>query len=252
MSGKLLSISKDKLSDFKIIVNKAQTEAELLIYGSVGDDYWDDAAVSAKKFSDELNKLPSTISKIILRLNSPGGSVFDGIAIYERLKQHKASVDVYIDGISASIATVIMMAGDNIFIGEGSMIMIHKPLTMTWGNRDEHDKSIVILDKIEDQMTGIYARKTGKTRAEISNMLQDDYWMTAEEALTNGFVTEILAESENIRVAASMIQSAKWINLRKAPEMKDTAARKKKIEEIKNKIEGSMTRISAVLPKSLK
>jgi len=141
--------------------------------------------------------------------------------------------------------------GENIYMGEGSQMMIHKPLTMTWGNRDEHDKSIAILDGIQSQMVGIYARKTGKPREEINQMLSDDYWMTADKAVELGFATELMGEADGINAAASMIQSAKWINLRNAPEMKDTQANKKRMEELKNKIEGSIARISnAALPKA--
>lgn len=249
--SKVLQMKSKVVPEFTMLVNKAQTEANMVIYGAIGDSFWDDAAVSADQFGKELDKLPTTVNKIILRLNSPGGSVFDGIAIYNRLKQHKATVHIYVDGIAASIASIISMAGDKIYMGEGSQMMIHKPLTMTWGNRDEHEKNIQILDGIENQMIGIYARKTGQKREEISNMLTGDYWMNPEKAVSLGFATDILEESENLRAAASMIMNAKWIDLRKAPEMKDTAKNKKRVEEIKNKIDGSIARIkNAALPKT--
>ena len=247
----LLKIKNEHKPEFRILVSKAQTEADMVIYGSIGDSWWEDAAVSADQFGKELDKLPSSVTKINLRLNSPGGSVFDGVAIFNRLKQHKATVNVFIDGIAASIASIIAMAGDKIYMGEGSQMMIHKPLTMTWGNRDAHDKSINVLDGIENQMIGIYSRKTGQNRADIQNMLSDDYWMSPEKAVSLGFATDIMGESENIRAAASMIHSAKWINLRNAPEMKDNREAKKRLEEIRNKIDGSIARIqNAALPKA--
>lgn len=225
------------------IQNKSVTEAEIIIYGPIGDSFWDDSAVSAKQFSDELSKLPATINKIVLRLNSPGGSVFDGMAIYERLKQHKATIEVRIDGIAASIASIIAQAGDSIIIGEGSMMMIHKPSTGLYGNRDDFEKVIRTLDKIEEQMTSIYARKSGMARGEISIMLEDDYWMTAEEAIQKGFATDLAGESENLRVAASMVKDAKWINMRKAPEIKDTKLVKKRAGTLNNNVNEILARL---------
>lgn len=248
-----LKLANEVKPEFKIIMNKAQTEAQMIIYGSIGDSWWDDAAVSADKFGKELDQLPNSITTINLRLNSPGGSVFDGIAIFNRLKQHKAKVNIYIDGIAASIASIIAMAGDNIYMGEGTQMMIHKPLTMTWGNRDEHDKSINVLDGIENQMIGIYSRKTGLERSEIKNMLDTgDYWMGSETAVSKGFATELMGEADQIKAAASMVAKAKWINLRSAPDFQaalEKNEKKEKANELKNKIEGSITRLkNAGLP----
>jgi ATP-dependent Clp protease protease subunit len=221
------------------IQNKSNGISEMYLYGSVGDDYWDDAAVSASKFSDELKTLPKDTKEIHLRINSPGGSVFDGITIYERLKQHKAKVVVYIDGVAASIASVIAMAGDEIYIGEGSFLMIHKPHMVAWGNDIELEKSIEILQKIEDQMVGIYSRKTGISRAELHNMLLQDTWIKSSEALDMGFVHSVIESSDQLQVAASMIKNAKWI--KNAPKMEDTKAREK-VLEFKNKLGSFLAR----------
>lgn len=225
---KLKNIKKD----FSVIVNKTQTVAEVLLYGAVGDSMWDDNAVSANKFVDELNKLPSSVTEIQLRINSPGGSVFDGITMYERLKQHKAKVITYVDGVAASIASIIAMAGDEINIGEGSFFMIHKPMSATYGNSDDHEKTINILDKIEEQMISIYARKTGLSRLEISKMLMKDTWINSDEALSMGFATTKIEASEQLLVAASMLKEAKWIV---NPPSINTDLMRNKISEIQNK-----------------
>lgn len=221
------------------IQNKSNGVAEMLLYGAVGDDTWDNAAVSAKKFVDELKKLPENTKEIQLRINSPGGSVFDGITMYERLKQHKAKVIVYIDGVAASIASVIAMAGDEIHIGEGSFFMIHKPSTFAWGNDIELERTIEVLQKIEDQMVGIYARNTGLSRAEISNMLLKDTWINSDEALDMGFATSKVEASAQLKVAASMLKSAPWI--KNAPEIRDTQAQAK-VLEMKNRLNSFLAR----------
>lgn len=221
----------------------SETDAEIILYGAIGDSWYDESAVSAKQFSDSLAALPKTVKNIKLRINSPGGSVFDGITIYERLKQHSAKKTVYIDGIAASIASVIAMAGDEIIIGEGSFVMIHKPLTMTWGNADNHEDTIRILDKIENQMVSIYAKKTGLSTNEISNMLPGEgTWMTAEEALKNGFATSIAGSSENLQVAASMVSSAKWLAKTCPPKIEDTKRIKLQIEAVQKKLNGFLNK----------
>jgi ATP-dependent Clp protease, protease subunit len=193
------------------INNKTSESAEILLYGAIGSSIWDDSAISAKQFAKELEKLPSTVKEIHLRVNSPGGSVFEGHTIYERLKTHKAKVIVYIDGLAASIASVIAMAGDEIHMGEGAFMMIHRPWTFAMGNSSEMERQISLLDKLEDAMTGIYSRKTGLTRAEISDKMQEDFWMNADEAVELGFATDKTEESETLHMAASYLQKADWI-----------------------------------------
>lgn len=234
--GKIINLDDNKTKKTKFeIVNKSESTAEILLYGGIGEDYWDDASVSAKEFSDALKELPSTISQIDLRINSPGGSVFDGVAIFERLKAHKANVTAYIDGLSASIATVIMMAADKIILGEGSLVMIHKPMAGVFGNTQELERLANVLDKIENQMIGIYARKTGLSRLEISKMLDSgDTWFTAEEAIEAGFGDEITGTEINMRLVASMTEKAKWIN--SAPKV-NVVNQKMAREALSNRIE---------------
>ena len=126
----LIKITESKKFEIKA---KSQTVAEIVVYGVIGQDFWGDG-ISAKSFSDQLNNLPKTVNQIDVRLNSGGGDVFDGVSIYNRLKQHKAKVTVYIDGLAASIASVIALAGDEVVMGEGALMMIHKPWTWAMGD----------------------------------------------------------------------------------------------------------------------
>lgn len=225
--------------------NKTATEAEIILYGSIGESFWDDS-VSAKDFHNELKNLPATVKNISLRINSPGGDVFDGVTIYNRLKAHGASITVYVDGMAASIASIIAMAGDNIIMGEGAQIMIHKPWTMTMGNSQELADTIDRLDDIEEQMVSIYARKTGLGRSEIKNMLSKETWILSEEALDLGFATEI-AEDE-LKMAASWekdLNKAIW--LRKQPKAAltgdlQTKYIQDKLNTLKENIEGVIAR----------
>ena len=146
--GKLIDLQKR--NGFKISA-KTVSSAEITIYAPIGQDFWGEA-ISASSFSRELDSLPDTITNIDVRLNSPGGDVFDGITIYNRLRQHKASVTVYVDGMAASIASIIALAGDEIVMGEGAQFMIHKPMSFGFGNNLDFEALIDRLNDVEDQL----------------------------------------------------------------------------------------------------
>ena len=204
--GKLIEINKR--SGFSIS-NKTATSAEITIYADIGGSWFGDG-ITAESFSKELKDLPSTVKDLSVRINSNGGNVFDGITIYNRLKQHSAKVTVYIDGLAASIASIIALAGDEVIMSEGAMMMIHKPMTGVYGNSEELEAIIQRLDDVEEQLIGIYKRKTRLDRTEIKTLLSDETWMSAEEALELGFVDSIMEEEEVLDIAAC-VTSAKWI-----------------------------------------
>ena len=229
--GKLIELHAKKPFEIK---NKTETKAEILIYDQIGED-WFGAGVTAKSFSEELSKLPKSIKQIDVRVNSPGGSVFDGMTIYQRLKDHPAKVTAYVDGIAASIASVIIMSADEIVMGDGAMLMIHKPLTGIYGNTSELERMIDILDKIENQMVTIYAKKTGLSRAEIAKMLADETWMTAEESLNLKFVDKKFEAKESLMLVASAVENTKWF--KNKPVIKSSnALAKDKLKELTNNV----------------
>ncbi|MCK5219101.1 Clp protease ClpP, partial [bacterium] len=123
---------------------KAEKKVEILIYDQIGEDWFGDG-VQAKKFAEELRDL-GDIETIELRINSPGGSVWDGNAIYNTLRGHKATVNVTIDGLAASIASVIAMSGDTITMPENALMMIHNPATIAFGEAEEMRKAANMLD----------------------------------------------------------------------------------------------------------
>jgi ATP-dependent Clp endopeptidase proteolytic subunit ClpP len=224
-------------SSFRV-VNRSQTKAEIIIYDEIGPyEFFDQ--VSAKMVDKELKALPDTVNDIEVRLNSPGGDVFEGFTIYNRLKQHKAKVTIYVDGLAASIASIIAMAGDDIIMGEGALMMIHKPWTWTAGNSSELEETIDRLMDIEEQLVKVYQKKTGLDRSEIKSMLAKETWMDGDQALSQGFVTELFQSEETI--AASAIDKSVWIKHK--PKVKDNnLANKEKLNDFKKNIQEYLAR----------
>lgn len=211
-----------------------------MIYAGIGQDYWGDGSmISAKDFSDELKKIPDTVNTLHIHINSPGGDVFQGVAIYNRLKQHKAKKIVYIDGLAASIASIIALAGDEIKMGEGALYMVHLPWTMAFGNRKEIDSTVNLLLDIEEQMLGIYAKKTKLDRSELKLMLENETWMGADEALEKGFVTYKMEDT--VAIAASAVKSP-WIMKKPEGYFSQTQATTAKVLELKNKVSSRLSR----------
>jgi ATP-dependent protease ClpP protease subunit len=168
--------------------------AEVLIYDEIGA-----YGFSAKGFLAELGALPDD-TPIDLRLNSPGGSVFDAVAIYNALSRHAGSITVWIDGIAASAASYIAMAGDEIVMPENAFLMIHDPSGLVMGTAADMRDMAGTLDKIAASMTRAYAAKSGKPEEEIAALLSAETWFDAKDALDAGLATRL---SEPVRIAAS-------------------------------------------------
>ncbi len=161
--------------------------AKVMLYGAVGA--WYDE-MDAKSVVKKLNALADE-QDIEVRINSAGGSVFDGMAIYNTLRGRKGKVRVHVDGLAASIASVIAMAGDEIVMEPGSMMMVHNPWNVTIGDAEDHRESAELLDKVRDSLVVAYEQKTGIPRQELVALMDDETWMTAEEAVDRGFATQV-------------------------------------------------------------
>lgn len=170
--------------DWYRIENATDAKAEVWIYDEIG---W--FGVTATDMVDELTKI--TADSIDVHINSPGGSVFDGIAIYSTLRQHPATVNVIIDSLAASIASVIAMAGDTVTIAPNGMMMIHDGLGVAFGNAAEHRDMADLLDKVSDNIASVYAARTDQTADEWRAVMLDEKWYTADEALDAGLVDRI-------------------------------------------------------------
>lgn len=231
--GKLIDLPASKFE----IKCKSNTEAEIVIYDDIGKDGFFFDAFGVKDLDRELKKDEmKNVTDLTVRINSGGGSVFEGYAIYNRLKQHRARVTVYIDGIAASIASIIAMAGDEIIMGDASGIMIHKPWAPIAGNSSEMADMIDLLDGLEEQMINVYRKKTKKDSTEIRQMLADETWLFGQDAVDAGFATRMDEEGELFAVAASA--DKKWF--KKQPQMPNMV--QDKISSFKNEIEGFLAR----------
>ncbi|TWD55342.1 ATP-dependent protease ClpP protease subunit [Agrobacterium vitis] len=186
---------------------------ELHLYGTVGGDaIWDEDGIKTAGFTDEnvIEALAELDGDISIRLNSAGGSAFQGIAIYNALREHSARITVYVDALAASAASVIAMAGDLVVMRPGSMMMIHNPASITIGTADDHRKSAMTLDQIAEAAAEIYVRKSGKPAREILRMMKDETWMSGSIARSLGFADEI--EENGEEMAAPAFQYALFKN----------------------------------------
>ena len=182
---------------------EAPKPAELLIYGNIGDR-WNEDGVVASELVRDLSALEA--DTINLRINSYGGSVPDGLAIYNALRRHKATVNVFVDGVAISCASYIAMAGDTITMAKNSQMMIHAPWTFAYGNSNDMREQADILDRYAKAMASAYADKSGKTYEDALALLTDgkDHWFLADEAKAEGFADEV---GEEVAVAASLASS---------------------------------------------
>lgn len=179
---------------------KQSTEgvAEIYLYGDVeSDGWWSDSETSAKSFKDRLEELKD-ITQINLHINSLGGDVIEGIAIFNLLKQHPAKVNVYVDGFACSIASVIAMAGDTVYMPRNTMMMIHNCWSWVSGNAQDMRKTADDLDKIMETSIESYLSKIKIEREELVELLNAETWLTAEECYQKGFADELLPLSETV------------------------------------------------------
>ena len=187
------------------------TGTEVLIYDEIGA-----YGVTAKGFLAEFGALPADAA-IDLRLNSPGGSVFDAVAIYNALKRHAGEITVWIDGIAASAASYIAMAGDTIVMPENAFLMIHDPSGLVMGTAEDMRSTAEALDKVKSSLIQGYAAKSGKPDDEIADLMAAETWLDAKDALALGFIDRI---AEPVKLAASFDVS----RFRNAPPELVTAA----------------------------
>ena len=202
------SATKTNNQSWYSIKAKANDTAEISIYDEIG--FW---GVSAASFAQDLKDCGNNLKQINLHIHSPGGDVFDGIAIYNLLKNHPANVTVYIDGLAASMASVIAMAGNEVIMPENAMMMIHKPWGIQGGDAEDMRKYADLLDKIENTLIPAYANKTGKTPEELAEMLSAETWLNGKECVEQGFADK-LAEP---LVAMASIKSRKLEDFEKMP-----------------------------------
>jgi len=170
------------------IRNVSRSEAEIMIYDEIG--FW---GVTASDFIRDLADIKA--STINLRINSPGGDVFDGVAIYNAVKRHTAEVNVFIDGLAASAASFIAMAGDKVSMSPHSQMMIHEASGLAIGNAEDMRKLADMLDKTSDSIAAMYAERAGGDVTEWRARMKDETWYSDQEAVDAGLADEVLGSS---------------------------------------------------------
>lgn len=167
-------------------------ERTLFLNGTIAEESWFDDDVTPQLFKDELM---AGSGDITVWINSPGGDCVAAAQIYNMLMDYKGNVTVKIDGIAASAASVIAMAGTKVLVSPVSMLMIHNPMTAAFGNSDEMQRAIEMLGSVKDSIINAYEIKTGLSRAKLSHLMDAETWMDANKAVELGFADEIMQRS---------------------------------------------------------
>jgi ATP-dependent protease ClpP protease subunit len=221
------------------IQNEAEKEqAELYLYGPIRQAYyWEDDAdiISSKKVRDLLNEIGN--KDLNVYINSAGGDVFESIAIHNALKRHKGNVDVYIDGLAGSGASIITMAGDKIHMPKNTMMMIHKAWTIALGNADEIRKVADNLDKVDSTVKASYEDRFVGTEEELEQLISDESWLNAQECYDLGLCEEVIEEVKADDEESEEVEdNIKQTLLNKYS--KKVAADVKKEKDVKNHVVG--------------
>ena len=209
-------IQKNKFFEIK---NLTENTAEIRIYGTITKWAWEDyGEVSSANFAKELQNYKN-VSQINLRVNSPGGDVFEASAIYNLLKDfakvNNIQITGYIDGLAASAASFLILCASKIVMGIGALFMIHNPLTYAYGNSIELQKQIELLDTVKESILDIYCTKSKLSREEIAEKMNNEKWFRANEALEAGFIDEIVENDnslENIKNISNELHIENFIH----------------------------------------
>ena len=226
--------------------NQAQTETTpqartLHLNGTIAEESWFDDDVTPQLFKEELE---AGSGDITIWINSPGGDCVAAAQIYNMLMDYKGSVTVKIDGIAASAASVIAMAGTEVLMSPVGMLMIHNPMTVAMGDADEMEKAIEMLSSVKDSILNAYEIKTGLSRAKLAHLMDAETWMDANKALELGFIDGILAReskaTESVTVEETTTEENKPETTDDAPKASMLYSRKTVETNLKNKLRHHM------------
>lgn len=177
------------------VKNEETNETELIFNGPISEESWFGDEITPALFRDELAKVSGNLT---VWLSSPGGDVLAASQIYTMLRNHKGKVTVKIDGIAASAASVVAMAGDETLISPTGYLMIHNPATIAMGNKADMEKAISLLDEIKEGIINAYEEKSHLSRAKIARMMDEETWLNAKKAEQLGFVDGILFSDKKL------------------------------------------------------
>jgi len=223
----------------KVKLNEAVTQDSIRrMIDEIGRMFGAKAVAEGADFGEIMNCAENAVDVLDIEINSPGGSVFDGYTIYQEirsLRDRGVTVNATITGMAASMASVICMACDKVSMVKHGRMMIHDASSVTQGNAESLRKTADLLDGISDNISEIYADKTGLDKEEVREMMKRETWMTARESLANGFVDEVLGEQVDIRQASAESSHMKFLDRLTQPSSEEA---NEKIVALQNQING--------------
>jgi len=184
-----------------------EDETSISIYGAIGEF---DGEVSSRRIAAALRAIGNR--DVTVNINSPGGDFFEGVAIYNLLREHKAKVKINVVGLAASAASIVAMAGDEIRIGKAAFLMIHNSWSLVIGNRHDLAEAMAALESFDNAMAGIYVDRTGLPKAEIAKMMDAETWLNGEQAIESGFADAFLPADEIDEVEEAKAGKAKALH----------------------------------------
>ena len=218
------------------------TERVLELNGTIAEESWFDDDVTPQLFKEELN---AGNGDITVWINSPGGDCVAAAQIYNMLTNYSGKVTVKIDGIAASAASVIAMAGDTVLVSPVSMMMIHNPATIAWGDSAEMQKAVAMLDEVKESIINAYEIKTGLDRKKLSKLMDAETWMDANSAVEYGFADGIMQRNTAEDMAVPTV-SMMYSPVQVTNSLKEKIAKKCKIEKPKTKAEDLFSRLDLI------
>ena len=220
---------------YSLAVNEEKSEANIYIYGDITSWEWFDNDVSSYTLERQLEDLD--VNNINVYINSYGGEVGEGLAIYNSLKRHKAKIKTYCDGFACSIASVIFMAGDERIMSNASLLMVHNAWTWASGNANDFRKQADDLDAITQASINAYMENVNITEEEVKAMLDNETWLSYQNALEYGFATSVVNENNNNKASQSVKKSLQRIILDNQIKNKNQEAKEEPIESTQEPVQ---------------
>lgn len=205
---------KKHKSGYRFSMQAQGDTAEILIYDEIGASFWG-GGIAPSQFAQDLKAL-GDIKTLNVRINSPGGDVFDGTTIYNLLVQHPADVNVYVDGLAASAASLVAMAGDKIYMADNAMMMIHNAWGCMAGDANDLRTFADILQKVSETMCSTYAKRSGMKASAVQALMDKETWFNAQECIDEGFADEIVKPAEADASARTSFDLSHFKNVPKA------------------------------------
>ena len=196
---------------WKNLAEDGQPEERVLeLYGTIAEESWFDDDITPRMFKDELN---SGSGDVTVWINSPGGDCIAASQIYTMLMDYKGNVTVKIDGIAASAASVIAMAGTKVLMAPTALMMIHNPMTGAFGDHEDMQKAIEMLNEVKESIINAYEIRTNLSRAKLSHLMSSETWMNAKKAIELGFADEILTDEKTVADVPAFAFSSKAVEM---------------------------------------